>query len=109
MKVKIVFFANFLVLTLLFAFSICPAFSEEPQKDSTIIEKNKAEIIQGIEKFEEGLKITKGCISEAKTSAELERCRENIKTRELEEVQNKLSEMGESYQERKMKRFLPEK
>jgi ribosomal protein L7/L12 len=109
MKIKTVFFSKLLVFVLLFAFPICPAFSEEPQKDSTVIEKNKAEIIQSIEKFEEGLKITKGCISEAKTSTELERCRENIKTRELEEVQNKLSEMGESYQERKMKRFLPEK
>ncbi|MBA4348610.1 MAG: hypothetical protein C0415_01280 [Thermodesulfovibrio sp.] len=108
MRLKIIFFSNFLVFILLFAFSICPAFSEDPQKDSAI-EKNKAEIIDSIEKFEQSLKVTKGCISEAKTSAELERCHENIKTRELEEVQNKLSEMGQSYQERKMKRFLPEK
>lgn len=108
MKHRIVFFSYFMSLTLLCAFFIHPVSSEEPQKISTL-EKNKAEIIGSIEKFEQSLKVAKGCISEAETDAELQRCRESIKIRHFQEVQEKLSEIGLTWEERRMKRLVPEK
>ncbi|MBM4140832.1 MAG: hypothetical protein FJ242_04970, partial [Nitrospira sp.] len=66
MRIKIIFFFYITVFALLFSFPVHPASSEEPQKTSTL-EKNKAEIIGSLEKFEHSLKVAKGCIAEAET------------------------------------------
>jgi len=108
MRRRIVFFSYFMSLALLCVFLICPASSEEPQKISTL-EKNKAEIIGSIENFEQSLKVAKGCIAEAETETELERCRESIKIKAFQEVQEKLSEIGLTWEERRMKRLVPER
>ena len=108
MKYRIVFFSCFMSIALLCAFFIHPASSEEPQKTSTL-EKNKAEIIGSLEKFEHSLKVAKGCIDEAETESELQRCRESIKVRHFQEVQEKLNEIGLSPDERRMRRLVPER
>ncbi|MCX5718382.1 MAG: hypothetical protein NT055_00185 [Nitrospirae bacterium] len=108
MKHRIVFFFCFMSLTLLCAFFIHPVSSEEPQKTSTL-EKNKANIIGSIENFEQSLKVAKGCIDEAETESELQRCRESIKIRHFQEVQEKLNEIGLSPDERRMRSLVPER
>ena len=108
MKYRIVFFSCFMSIALLCAFFIHPASSEEPQKTSTL-EKNKTEIIGSLEKFESSLKVAKGCISEAETDLEMQRCRESIKIRHFQEVQEKLNEIGLSPDERRMRSLVPER
>jgi hypothetical protein len=73
-------------------------FAEE--KD---IEKTKAEILQNIETLQTGLFKTKECLIEAKTEEEILRCKETLKIRKFEEVQDMLFEMGMSREERKMR------
>lgn len=67
------------------------------------IEKSKAEILQSIEALQIGLFKTKECVIEAKTEEELLRCKEALKIRKFEELQDMLFEMGMSREERKMK------
>ena len=108
MKGKIVLFSCLMSIALLCVLFIHSASSEEPQKTS-VLEKNKAEIIGSLEKFEHSLKVAKGCIAEAETDLELQRCHESIKIRHFQEVQDKLDEIGLSPDERRMKRLVPER
>ena len=108
MKQRIVFFFCIMSIALLSVLFISPASSEEPQQTSTL-EKNKKEIIGSLEKFEHSLKVAKGCISEAETEIEMQRCRESIKIRHFQEVQDKLNDLGLSPDERRMRSIVPEK
>lgn len=67
------------------------------------IEKSKTEILQNIETLQTGLFRTKECVIEAKTEEELLRCKEALKIRKFEEIQDMLFEMGMSREERKMR------
>lgn len=81
------------------AFAAPPVFSEDKN-----LEKSKTQILENIETLRTGLFKTKECVVEAKTEAELERCREATKIRRFEEVQDKLFEMGMGREERRMKK-----
>ena len=81
------------------AFAVHPSFSEDKN-----LEKSKSQIIEDIETLQTGLFKTRECVVEAKTEAELERCREATKIRRFEEVQDKLFEIGMSREERRMKK-----
>jgi len=72
-------------------------------------EERKKEIIEDIETMELGLFELKACISRARTVAEIEKCREEIKMRRFLEVQDMLIEMGMTREERRMRRFMQEK
>lgn len=98
MKIKntIYFCFTAFVLCVFFAY---PVFSEDKN-----LEKSKTQILEDIETLRTGLFKTKECVVEAKTEAELERCREATRIRRFEEVQDKLFEIGMSREERKMKK-----
>lgn len=81
------------------AFAAQPVFSEDKN-----LEKSKTQILEDIETLRAGLFKTKECVVEAKTEAELERCREATKIRRFEEVQDKLFEIGMSREDRRMKK-----
>jgi hypothetical protein len=102
MKIKSVLFAIGASLVLS-VFSAAPAFSQESS-----IEQNKAHILEDIETLQKGLRKTKDCVTQARTAADLERCREAEKIKRFEEVQDKLFEMGMSREERKMRRPIKE-
>lgn len=89
-------FFSFLVL-FIFSF-VNPVFSEE--KD---LEKSKLEILEALETIQIGVFKTKECVIEARTEEELLRCKEALKIRKFEELQEMLSEMGMTREERKMK------
>lgn len=91
------------VLTLMFlaimgVLFVNPAFGEE--KD---LHKSKTQILEDIETIQAGLFKTKECVIEAKTEEELQRCKESLKIRKFEELQEMLFEMGMSREERKMR------
>lgn len=88
-----------LIFFILCVLSAYPAFSEDKN-----LEKSKSQILEDIETLRAGLFKTKECVVEAKTEAELERCREATKIKRFEEVQDKLFEIGMSREERKMKK-----
>lgn len=69
-------------------------------------EEKKKEILEDIETMELGLFELKACISKAKTAAEIQKCREEIKIMKFLEVQDMLMEMGMTREERRMKRFM---
>ncbi len=100
-KNKNLIFAIFVFLSLIF---VSQSFSQE-----MVSEEKKKEIIEDIETMELGLFELKACISKAKTSAEIERCREEIKMRRFLEVQDMLLELGMTREERRMKRFMQER
>lgn len=97
MKIKIGCLSVLVFLCALFVHSV---YSEERS-----IEQSKAQILEDIEMLEHGLFKIKECISAATTAAELERCREEVKIRKFQEVQDKLFEIGMSREERRIKRF----
>lgn len=87
-----------IILLLIFLALVGVVSAEE--KD---IEKSKAEILQNIETLQTGLFKTKECVIEAKTEEELLRCKEALRIRKFEEIQDMLFEMGMSREERKMR------
>lgn len=101
------FFCLFIALFFLSSFFVHPALSEEPSKGETPLEQNREEIIKNIEDLEHGLRMTRGCVSEAKTSEELAKCHEKTKLKRYEEVQDKLFELGKSWEERRIDRERP--
>ncbi|MCI0469238.1 MAG: hypothetical protein L0Y62_04145 [Nitrospirae bacterium] len=104
MKKKIVF----TLFVVVFAISAAFALSQEmPKKDSTV-EQAKKEIIEDVIAIEEGLSLLRGCVAGAKTAVELEECRKELKIKRFQEVQDKLSEMGMSREERRLKKGLGE-
>lgn len=95
MRTMIVFM-TFILSGIFFA---CPSFSQD-----TALEKNKTTILEGIETLRAGLYKTRECVAEARSEAELERCREATKIRQFEEVQDKLFEIGMSREERRLRK-----
>jgi NhaP-type Na+/H+ and K+/H+ antiporter len=85
-----------------------PLSAEEPQNQSTV-EKNKAEILKDIDLFEESLHKSKSCISQATTKAEMEKCRMDEAILRFQKVEDMLSEIGMSMEERRMYMLRPEK
>jgi hypothetical protein len=98
MKIRTALYLG-LMFFVLCAFAAYPVFSEDKN-----LEKSKTQILEDIETLRAGLFKTKECVVEAKTEAELERCREATKIRRFEEVQDKLFEIGMSREERRMKK-----
>ncbi len=82
--------------------------AEEPQ-DKTALEKNKAEILNDIELFEHSASSTRSCVSEARTDDELMRCRADETMKKYQKVQDDLSEIGMSPEERRMYELRPRK
>lgn len=109
MSTKTILYLGFTTLAFSCFFFVSPTFSEDQAPDSTTFEQGKTHIIENIETLLEDLHRTRGCVSGAKTSVELEQCRKEMKIRNFQEVQDKLSEMGMSMEERRMKKLLPEK
>ena len=89
-------------------FSVRPSISEEGQQNGTSFEQNKAEVLKGIETFEHSLTATKSCISAAKTSAEINKCLVDEARIKFENIQDILSEMGMSWEERRLQRLKPD-
>ncbi|BCB97167.1 hypothetical protein JZK55_20890 [Dissulfurispira thermophila] len=98
MKIRTALYLG-LMSFILCTFAAQPVFPEDKN-----LEKSKTQILEDIETLRAGLFKTKECVVEAKTEAELERCREATKIRRFEEVQDKLFEMGMSREERRMKK-----
>ena len=94
-----------LFFVFLSVFFVRPAISEEPSQKSATFEQNKAEILKDVDVAEHTLKATKSCISGAKTSDELNKCQVDEATMRFQKVQDMLSEMGMSWEERKLKRL----
>lgn len=88
------------IIILFFIFLALVGIVSAEEKD---IEKSKTEILQNIETLQTGLFKTKECVIEAKTEEELLRCKEALKIRKFEEIQDMLFEMGMSREERKMR------
>lgn len=85
-------------------FFVRPSISEEPSQKGAAFEQNKAEILKNLDVFEHSLKATKSCMSAAKTSDEFNKCQVDEATMKFQKVQDMLSEMGMSWEERKLKR-----
>lgn len=99
MKIKIAFYLSLSVFAFVSVFFVHPSFSQD-----SALEQNKTHILEDIESLQQGLYKTKECVGEARTSADLERCRELTKIKRFEEVQDRLFEMGMSREERKLKK-----
>ena len=82
--------------------------AEEPQGKSTL-EKNKAEILNDIDLFEHSAHSTKSCVSEARNSEELRRCSTDETKQKYQRVQDDMSEIGMSPEERRMFELRPPK
>ncbi len=95
MRIKTIFTA-FILLSVFF---IQPVFSED-----SALDQNKTQILEDIGIILEGMYKTKACVTEARTLAELEKCREEVKMMRFQEVQDKLSEIGMSREERQLKK-----
>jgi hypothetical protein len=100
------FFIYVVLAALVFpwAFFLHSLSSEEASSRSSI-EKEKTEILKDIETLERRLEVTRGCLEQAKTDLELRQCREEEKVRQFYEVIDKLSEIGMSAEERRIKRL----
>jgi len=105
-KKSSLYFICFVLVTLVFsgAFFVPSSFSEEASPHSSI-EKERSEMLKDIETLERRLEVTRGCLERAKTEAELKQCREEEKVRQFYEVIDKLSEIGMSVEERRIKRL----
>ncbi len=82
--------------------------AEEPQDQSTL-EKNKTEILNDIELFEHSANSTRSCVSEARTHDELMRCRTDETMKKYQRVQDDMSEIGMTPEERRMYELRPQK
>lgn len=71
-------------------------------------EQKRAEALTNIKLLEQRLNTTKNCVAEAATSAEAARCHTDETTRRYQEVQQSLSEMGMTHEERRMNRLRRE-
>lgn len=91
------------IFSCIFAFS-APVSAEQAQNETTL-EKNKKEILRDIELFEHSLHKTKGCVSEAQTPDQMERCRTDETTLNFQKVQDSMSELGMTPEERRLKRL----
>jgi hypothetical protein len=80
------------------------SLSEEVSSPSSI-DKERNEMLRDLESFERRLEVTRGCLERATTEAELRQCREEEKVRQFYEVIDKLSEIGMTPEERRMKRL----
>jgi len=99
-------FAAFVFASLFFVgYSVS---AEEPKNESTV-EKNKTEILRDIDLFEQSLHETKSCISRAHTEEELDRCRTDETSKRFQKVQDSLSEIGMTREERRLYELRPEK
>lgn len=99
MKIKIASYLSLIIFVFGFVFFVHPSFSQD-----SALEQNKAHILEDIESLQQGLYKTKECVGEARTSVDLERCRELTKIKRFEEVQDKLFEMGMSREERRLRK-----
>ena len=82
--------------------------AEEPQNKSTL-EKNKTEILNDIELLEHSAHNTRSCVSEAKTPDELRRCRIDETKQKFQRVQDDMSEIGMTPEERRVYELRPQK
>jgi hypothetical protein len=100
-------YIGLLLLTLVFVYAFSThsfAVAGDAPKDPAF-EQKKVKALSNIELFEQRLHSTKNCISEARTSDELAHCHTDETTRKYQEVQQSLSEMGMSPEERRMNRL----
>jgi hypothetical protein len=107
-------FNKHLYLFLLAVVFLCGGFiyssvSAEESENKSTIEKNKEEILKDIELFEHSVHSTRSCISEAKTPEELTRCRMDEITIKFQKVQDDMSEIGMTPEERRMYELRPQK
>ena len=102
------YFAAAFFVFLFVIFINSSVMAEEPQDETPII-KNKTEILSNIDLFEQSLHKTKSCISEAKTAADLEKCRMDEAESRFQKVQEMLSEIGMTHDERRLNELRPEK
>ncbi len=103
MKIRTALYSFLAAAVLLSGLYVSAAYSGEAPKKSAL-DQNKNQIIEDIETLQQGLYKTKECVSEARTSVELERCREINKIKKFEEVQDKLFEMGMTREERRLRK-----
>ena len=82
--------------------------AEETQNKSTL-EKNKTEILNDIELFERSVINTRSCVSEARNADELARCRMDELAIKYQKVQDDMSEIGMSPDERRIFELRPQK
>ena len=106
-------FNKYSYLFLLAVVFLCGGFiyssvsAEEPQ-DKSALEKNKTEILNDIELFEHSAHSTRSCVSEAKTSEELRRCGIDEPKRQFQRVQDDLSEIGMTPDQRRVYELRPQ-
>lgn len=101
--------------TYLFLFAVvflCGGFiyssvSAEEPKDKSTLEKNKTEILNDIELFEHSVHTTRSCVSEAKTPEELRRCPTEETMQKYQRIEDDLTEIGMTPDERKMYELRP--
>lgn len=96
---------RFICSLLISLFFSCVFFVHSSFSEEASLEKEKSELIKDIETLGKGLEITRGCLERATTEAELRQCREKEKVRRYYEVLDRLSEIGMSLQERRIKRL----
>jgi len=105
MNLKHRFCLIILAFVYLCIFFVRPSISEEKSKNDTTFEQSKTEVLKGIETFEHSLTATKSCISGAKTSDELNKCLVDEARIKFQHIQDMLSEIGMSWEERKLQRL----
>jgi hypothetical protein len=91
------------------AFFINSSLSAQEPQNQSAVEKNKTEILRDMDLFEQSLHKSKSCISEAGNAAEMQKCRMDEAILRFQKVQDMLSEIGMTVEERRMNRLRPEK
>ena len=99
----------FLVAVFLCSGFIHSSVSAEETQNKSTLEKNKTEILNDIELFEHSVNSTRSCVSEARTTEELTRCRMDEISIKYQKVQDDLSEIGMTPEERRMNELRPQK
>ena len=98
----------FVVVFLFSGFIYSPASAEDPQEKSTL-EKNKTQILNDIELFEHSTQSIRSCVAEAKTPEELNRCRTDEAMKKYQQIQDDMTEIEMSPEQRRMYELRPQK
>ena len=83
--------------------------SAEESQDKSTLEKNKTEILNDIELFERSANSTRSCVSEDRTHDELMRCHTDETKKKYQRVQDDMTEIGMTPEERRMNELRPQK
>lgn len=101
MKTRYTAMLTLCLFAVIFCLLLVPAFAQDNKQ---ALEKEKQRLAQDIDDLVQGLRSTKSCVSEAGTLEDLNKCNNHSteKVRRFQKLQQELSEMGMTREQRKV-------